>query len=61
MATDWLPSAHDVAFRAEEAERRAAARAWRAAKGLDALPPDTLNLHFDLVPGDDTRRVARFD
>ena len=41
VATDWSPSAHDVAFRAEEAERRAAARAWRASKGLDALPPGT--------------------
>ena len=41
VATDWSPSVHDVAFRAEEAERRAAARAWRASKGLDALPPGT--------------------
>ena len=32
-----------------------------AERAADALPPDTLNLHFDLVPGDDTRRVARFD
>ena len=41
VATDWSPSVHDVAFRAEEAERRAAARVWRASKGLDALPPGT--------------------
>ena len=32
-----------------------------AERAADALPPETIHLHFDLVPGDDFRRVARFD
>ena len=32
-----------------------------AERAADALPPDAIHLHFDLVPGDDSRRVARFD
>ena len=31
-----------------------------AERAADALPPGTLHLHFDLVPGYDSRRVARF-
>ena len=32
-----------------------------AERAADALPPDAVHLHFDLVPGDDSRRIARFD
>ncbi len=32
-----------------------------AERAVAALPPDTINLHFDLVPGDDSRRVIRFN
>ena len=31
-----------------------------AERAADALPADTIHLHFDLVPGAETRRVARF-
>ena len=32
-----------------------------AERALDALPTDSIHLHLDLVPGDDSRRIARFD
>ncbi len=32
-----------------------------AERAKDVLPPSTIHLHFDPVPDDDSRRLARFD